>query len=383
MGLRSPRQTVGWICRRHRCADNRGRDNEVIMDSRFMQRWSMRVPVIQAPMGGGPTTPALVAAVCEAGGMGSVAAAYLSPGQIDRDLREVKSLTSRPFAVNLFSPAADQPLRGDVAAVTALLAREHERLGLSPPTLPPTPKEDFDAQLDSVLAHGVPILSFTFGLLPEPRMKQLRDRGIYTIGTATTVREAIALEQAGCDAVVVQGAEAGAHRGTFLGTAESSLIGTMALVPQAVDAVKIPVIASGGIMDGRGVVAAQALGAAAVQMGTAFLNCDEAATSATYRRALEHASEDQTVVTDVFSGRAARGIRNRFIDMMANANLTPLSYPWQNAFTRELRKAAASHEDAGLLSLWVGQGVRMMQTGSAAEIVARIEAQMASVRASL
>ncbi len=343
----------------------------------------MRLPVIQAPMGGGPTTPALVAAVCNAGGLGSVAAAYLSAEQIDHEIAAVREQTGRPFAVNLFSRDPDRPLAGDVPTVTAWLAERHAALGIPPPTTPERPQHDFDAQLDAILAHPVPIVSFTFGLLPPARVGQMKSRGVYLIGTATTVDEAVALERAGCDAVVVQGSEAGAHRGTFLVPAAAGLVGTIALVPQAVDAVRIPVIASGGIMDGRGIVAAQALGAAAVQMGTAFLTCDEAGTNAAYRRAVLDAAEDDTVVTDAFSGRAARGIRNRYLDDFAAAGLQPLSYPWQNALTRNLRRAAAAKEDAGLLSLWAGQGVRLARRGSAPQLMADLQAEMHRVRASL
>jgi nitronate monooxygenase len=353
------------------------------MDTRFTERWGLRLPVIQAPMGGGPTTPALVAAVCNAGGLGSVAAAYLSPEQIDREIADVRGLTDRPFAVNLFSRDPDRPLAGDVPAMTAWLAEQHARLGIPPPTVPDRPQHDFDAQLDAVLAHPVPIFSFTFGLLPPARVERMKARGVYLIGTATTVAEAVAVERAGCDAVVAQGSEAGAHRGTFLVPAAAGLVGTIALVPQMADAVRIPVIASGGIMDGRGIVAAQALGAAAVQMGTAFLTCDEAGTNAAYRRAVLEAGEDETVVTEAFSGRAARGIRNRYLDEFAAAGLRPLSYPWQNALTRDLRRAAAAREDPGLLSLWAGQGVRMARPGSAARLMTDLEAEIRQVRASL
>jgi nitronate monooxygenase len=353
------------------------------MDGRFVERFGLRVPVIQAPMGGGPTTPGLVAAVCNAGGLGSVAAAYLSPEQIDREIATVRTLTDRPFAVNLFSRDPDRPLEGEVDAVVEWLGRQHQRLGIAPPELPKVPQHDFDAQLDAILAHPVPIVSFTFGLLPPARVEQMRQRGIYVMGTATTVREAQALEAAGCDAVVAQGSEAGAHRGTFLSPAARAMVGTVALVPQVADAVGIPVIASGGIMDGRGIVAALALGAAAVQMGTAFLACDEAGTTPAHRRAVLSAEEDQTVVTEAFSGRAARGLSNRFVEEFDAAGLRPLSYPWQNALTRDARRAAAAAGDAGALALWAGQGLRVPQARPAAQLMAEWEEQIRRVSASL
>jgi nitronate monooxygenase len=214
-------------------------------------------------------------------------------------------------------------------------------------------------------------------------MRQLKERDIFVIGTATTVREAVALEAAGCDAVVAQGTEAGAHRGTFLVPFHDALIGTIALVPQVVDAVRIPVIASGGIMDGRGIVAALALGASAVQMGTAFLTCDEAGTSAPYRQALATATEDATTITDAFSGRPARGLRNRYIAEFESAHLSPLSYPWQNALTRNLRRAAAANNDPSALALWAGQGVRMIKPRPVHQLMQDLEAEIQRARSSL
>jgi nitronate monooxygenase len=190
------------------------------------------------------------------------------------------------------------------------------------------------------------------------------------MGTATTVAEAVALERAGVDAVVAQGAEAGGHRGTFVGPAETSLIGTMALVPQVVDAVTVPVVASGGIMDGRGIAAALALGASAVQMGTAFLTCEEAGVPPAYKEALLAADETDTALTRAFSGRMARGVRNRFLTEMADHD--PLPFPIQNALTRPMRAAAAAAGEADYLSLWAGQGVPMARQQSAADLMARL-----------
>ena len=342
----------------------------------FCRKHDLSIPVILAPMGGDPSTPELAAAVSNAGGLGSLAAAYSNPERIAKDIARIRELTTRPFAVNLFSPQAQRPLSGDTGTVAEFLRPYHERLGLKAPELPQKPIENFDDQLEAVCKATPPIVSFTFGLLPQKATEQLKAHGAYLIGTATTVEEAQQLEQAGVDAIVAQGSEAGAHRATFAVPAEEALIGTVALVPQIKDATKIPVIASGGIMDGRGIVAALALGASAVQMGTAFLVCKEAGTSATYREALAKAREDQTTVTRAFSGRMARGLRNEFIERWNAAGLTHLPYPWQNAFTQPMRRAAAAAKQSGLLSLWAGQGVRMLRERTAGQLMTELKAEI-------
>jgi nitronate monooxygenase len=341
----------------------------------FRRRFEMAIPVVLAPMGGGPSTPELTAAVSNAGGLGSLAAAYSSPERIQQDIARVRELTSRPFAVNLFSPSR-LPQPGNPDPVTAFLRPYHERLGLKPPELPSKATEDFDQQIEAIAKAAPPIVSFTFGLLPSHVTERLKGQGIYLIGTATTVEEARQLERAGVDAVVAQGSEAGAHRGTFAVEAEEALIGTVALVPQVVDAVNLPVIASGGIMDGRGIVAALALGASAVQMGTAFLLCNEAGTSAPYREALRKGHEDQTTLTRAFSGKMARGLRNEFIDRWNASGLTHLPYPWQNAFTQSMRRAAAQAKQSGVLSLWAGQGIGMIREGSAKELMSQLQEEV-------
>jgi len=342
----------------------------------FCRKHSLSIPIILAPMGGDPSTPKLAAAVSNAGGLGSLAAAYSNPERIAKDIARIRELTPRPFAVNLFSPQAQLPLSGDTGAVAEFLRPYHERLGLKPPELPQKPIENFDGQLEAVCKAAPPIVSFTFGLLPQKATERLKAQGAYLIGTATTVEEAKQLEQAGVDAIVSQGSEAGAHRGTFAVPAEEALIGTVALVPQIKDATRVPVIASGGIMDGRGIVAALALGASAVQMGTAFLTCKEAGTSPAYREALAKAREDQTTVTRAFSGRMARGLRNEFIEKWNAAGLTHLPYPWQNAFTQPMRRGAAAAKQAGLLSLWAGQGVRMLRERTAGQLMAELKAEI-------
>jgi nitronate monooxygenase len=320
-------------------------------------------------MAGGPSTPALCAAVSEAGGLGSYGAAYLPPEKLREEIRAIRRLTSRPFAINLFADDGVSADEQTVRAAREALARFRTELGLAPPAAPAS-SVTLSKAFSALLEERVPVFSFTFGIPARDILDACRTSGIATMGTATTVAEARALQEAGVDFICAQGAEAGGHRGTFDRDADPPLIGTMALVPQVVDAVRVPVIAAGGIMDGRGFAAALVLGASAVSLGTAFLRCPEAGTSAPYRSALREARDDATVITRAFSGRAARGLANRFTREMSGARLAP--YPVQNALTRELRTAAVQRGDSGLLSLWAGQAAALARERPARELVAQI-----------
>ncbi len=335
-------------------------------------RLGLRHPVIQAPLAGGGDTPALVAAVCEAGALGFIGASYLTPGQIAEASRAVRARTARPFGINLFAPLPAPEAPREPARALDRLAPYYAELALPPPELPALAADAFDEQLAAALGSDASVFSFTLGVLPAAALQAIRARGMLVMGTATTVEEAVALEAAGVDAIVTQGSEAGGHRGTFAGTFEAALVGTMALVPQVVDAVRIPVVASGGIMDGRGIAAALALGASAVQMGTAFLTCDEAGVPEVYKEAILRAREDETRLTRAFSGRPARGIVNRFMTEIDRTPGSILPFPLQNALTRPLRSAAARQGRAEFLSLWAGQAVRLARRQSAADLVARL-----------
>jgi nitronate monooxygenase len=341
------------------------------------QRLGLTHPIIQAPMAGGGDTPQLVAAVSEAGGLGSIGAAYLTPDQIAETARTVRSLSSRPFAVNLFAPVTRLPA-ADARRAVDRVAPFFAELGLPAPAMPAPPAEAFPQQLSAVLESGAAVFTFTFGMLPTGAIERAKQRGMLVAGTATTVEEAIALEKAGVDAVVAQGSEAGGHRGSFASDFESSMVGTIALVPQMVDAVRVPVIASGGIMDGRGVAAALALGAVAAQLGTAFLTCAEAGVPDCYKEAIAGARESDTRLTRAFSGRPARGIVNRFMTEMDKDQGAILPFPLQNVLTRPLRTAAAKAGRAEFLSLWAGQGVRMARRQTAAALVARLVEETAA-----
>lgn len=311
-------------------------------------------------MAGGPTTVDLVAAVSAAGGLGSLGAAYLTPETIAGEVAAIRARTDRPFALNLFVDGYESRTV-DPQPMLDVLAPLHERFGLPPPQAPVPAPNPFAAQLDALIACAVPVASFTFGLPDDTQIARLLEAGILIIGTATTVAEALRCEAAGCHVVAAQGYEAGGHRGTFAGAFDAALIGTVALVPQIVDAVRVPVLAAGGIVDRRGAAAARALGASGVQCGTAFLDTREAGTSVAHRRALAAARDSDTVLTRAFSGRPARGLVNAF-EQRADAQPDAiLPYPLQNALTRPLRNAAAKAEDPEYLSLWAGQAAPLIR----------------------
>lgn len=338
----------------------------------LLQKLGIEHPVIQAPMAGGPATPELVAAVSNAGGLGSLGAGYLTPAEISEAIARTRVLTRKPFNVNLFAGGYNAAARADPTRMLNLLAKIHEELGLPPPDLPVLPPDPFPSQLEVVLEARPAVFSFTFGIPPASALERLAERGIVTIGTATTAEEARLLEEAGTGAIVAQGAEAGAHRGTFAGLFEAAMVPTLRLVEEIVNTVAAPVIASGGLMDGRDIAAALARGAAAAQLGTAFLACPESGASETYKGAILAASADTTVVTRAFSGRPARGLANAFVTRLRGKEDTILPYPLQNALTRPMRSAAAKSRNAGFLSLWAGTGVARARALPAGELVRRL-----------
>ena len=327
-------------------------------------------------MAGGATTPELVAAVCNAGGLGSLGAAYLKPDQIALEIKRVRDLTSRPFNVNLFAGGYDPTFDGDGHEILAVLSEIHEVLGLPAPVLPIAPPDPLEDQLEVILDARPAVFSFTFGIPPCGVMERLKARGIAIIGTATTVDEAVLIEQSGATAIIGQGAEAGAHRGTFSGSFDLCMIPTLQLVEQMHHRVSLPVIASGGLMDGRDIAKACSLGASSAQLGTAFLTCPESGISESYRSALLAAHGDHTTITRAFSGRPARGLMNTFIDRLKGRENIILPYPLQNILTRPMRNAAAKLGEAGFQSLWAGQGVARVRTLPAADLVKQLVEEM-------
>jgi nitronate monooxygenase len=291
----------------------------------------IRYPIVQAPMAGKPTTVELVSAVSEAGALGSIGGAGLSPDALRELIRGVRARTDAPFAVNLFAPLPPpEPAAGVVERMQELLEPHRQRLGLEASATPSRPSWTVDDQLAVVAEERVAVFSFTFGI---PPLDAVRESGARVLGTATSVAEAVELERAGVDVVVAQGAEAGGHRGTFVGSFEECMTGTLALVPQVVDAVSVPVVAAGGIMDGRGIAATLVLGASGAQVGTAFLFCPEAGVPAEHLQAIR---ERGTFVTATGSGRPARAARTPLLVEIESSGIDVPPYPLQRALTDEL-----------------------------------------------
>jgi nitronate monooxygenase len=347
-------------------------------NNEFLKHLNIRHPIIQGPLGGGPSTPELVAAASNAGGLGSLGAAYLTPEQITAAIQKIKSLTEEPFQVNLFAGGWAANKHADPQPMLELLTEIHHTLGLPPPA-PPLPKPDpFPEQLEAVLDAQPPIFSFTFGIPDPDVLARLKKRGIFILGTATTLAEAHLLAEAGTDAIVAQGAESGAHRGTFAGPFELCMVPTLELVREIAAVVPKPVIATGGLMDGRDIAAAMAAGASAASLGTAFLVSTESAAPHAHKQAILSVTKDNTVITRAFSGRPARGLPNAFIQKLTGRENDILPYPLQNALTRAMRAAAAEQGNPDFLSLWAGQGVARARAMPAAELVRRLVAEITS-----
>ncbi|MGI8314227.1 NAD(P)H-dependent flavin oxidoreductase [Halobacillus mangrovi] len=348
--------------------------------NRLLELLNIHHPIIQAGMAGGVTTPELVAAVSNAGGLGTLGAGYMTPETMKESIQEIKDLTQSPFGVNVFVPENPHATEKEIEEANRLLEPFRNELGIKDEAKPQVDESLFENQINVIIEEQVPVCSFTFGIPPKGIIRDLKNEGIVLMGTATTVEEAILNEQYGMDTVVAQGSEAGGHRGTFSGSYNQSMIGTMSLIPQVADQVKIPVIAAGGIMDGRGVRASLVLGADGVQLGTAFVTCKESGAKPQHKESILHTSETETVITRSFSGKPARGIKNTFIKEMEAHERELLDYPLQNSLTKGIRKEAAKQNRPELMSLWSGQSPRLSQSGSAAEIVKSIVAHVREIK---
>ncbi|MGI8525705.1 MAG: NAD(P)H-dependent flavin oxidoreductase [Pseudolabrys sp.] len=343
------------------------------MPDDFLRRLGIEHPIILAPMAGGAGTPDLVAAVSNTGGLGSWGGAYSSPQQILDAAKQIRALTAKPFAINLFA-GGYEPVNVDPAPMLDLMARVHSELGLPPPKLPPDKSNPFADQVQAVIEARPAMFSFAFGVPDADVLARLRKAGIAICGTATTVEEGRCLQAAGVNFIAAQGEEAGAHRGTFLADFDASMVPMRDLTRGLAEAVTVPVIACGGIMDGSDIAEVLALGAVAAQLGTAFLPCPECGTPAAYKAALLAARKDTTVITRAFSGRPARGLRNAFIERTKKEWI--LSFGQQNDLTRLMRGQAAKQDKPEYLSLWAGRGVTRARQMPAAELVKTLVAEI-------
>jgi nitronate monooxygenase len=345
-------------------------------DRRILDLFGIDLPILQAPMAG-VSTPQMAIAVSEAGGLGSLACAQLSLDQARTDLATIRQGTKRPINVNFFchQPPGPEPAR--IASWRALLAPYYRELGLDPEgPIPATNRVPFDDGFCALVEEAKPeVVSFHFGLPERSLLDRVRATGAKIISSATTVAEARWLEERGVDAIIAMGLEAGGHRGNFLSDDMARQVGTFALVPQVADAIKAPVIAAGGIADARGIVAAIALGASAVQIGTAYMLTPEAKLSEPHRQALRSAADNDTVITNLFTGRPARGIVNRLMRDLGAISAAAPSFPLAAGALLPLKASAEAAGSGDFTNLWSGQAARLARELPAGELTRRLAAE--------
>lgn len=335
----------------------------------MLAQFGMSIPLVAAPMAGGPTTPAMVSAATRAGGLGMLAAGYKTVEAVEAEVKQVRA-EGIPFGINLFAP---NPLPVDpesYRAYAAIVQRDADRFGL---TLPPDPIEDsdtFDEKIALLLDDPVPMVSFTFGIPPREVIAALRKAGSVVVQTVTTPAEAAQAHEAGVDMLAVQAAAAGGHSGTLSPRTPLTPMPVAELVERTVAAVRLPVIAAGGLATPAAVAGVIRAGAAAAAVGTVLLRADESGASATHRAALTDPRFTETVLTRAFTGRPARGLRNAFID--AHGARAPLGYPALHHLTSPLRKAAAAAGEPDYVHLWAGTGYRDATAEPAADILRRL-----------
>ncbi|WP_210508245.1 nitronate monooxygenase family protein [Naasia sp. SYSU D00057] len=343
-------------------------------ENRLTDRLGIEVPILSGAFGG-LSSVALTAAVSDAGGLGAYGLYGYGPERIAATVAELRAATAAPFLLNLWvtdEAEAAPPAAAVVREAAERLAPFYAELGIELPDPPTRLLPSFEEQVEAVVAVRPAAVGFVFGLPDAASLARLREAGIAVLGTATTVEEALGLDAAGVDAIIASGAEAGGHRVSFLRPAEESLVGTIALVPQIVDAVSVPVVAAGGIADGRGIAAAVMLGAEGVQVGSAFLATRQSAASDGYRQAIASYRSRTTVLTRASSGRLARGIPNR---LTAEAGADPAPFPLQNWLTGAVRRAAAERDETELIALWCGQAGPLAEVTDADALLRRLVEQ--------
>lgn len=343
----------------------------------------LRAPIIQAPMAGGPSSQELVAACSSAGTLGSFGFAYTQPEEMKKQSAWVRAKTDRPFGINLF--VSPQPAPVDLvhqSAALAMLAPWYAEMGLpAPGAAKPPYAPDLQAQLAAIAAIRPAVFTAHLGELEEKWVREFKTLGIRLGASATCIAEAQRVEALGLDFVIAQGGEAGGHRGTYLRDPREALTGTIALTRLIVRAVRIPVVAAGGIMDGAGIAAVLSLGAQAAQLGTAFIPCPESGAPAIHKQAILAAREDATRITEKFSGKPARGIVNRFLREAEAKHYPQIAFPAQNALTTKLRQASAKAGNPDFYALWAGQAAGLARALPAAELIAQLEQEtIAAVR---
>ncbi|MFD7131744.1 nitronate monooxygenase [Streptomyces sp. NPDC059894] len=340
-------------------------------------------PIVQAPMAGGVSVPQLAAAVSEAGGLGFLAAGYKTADGMYQEIKQMRGLTARPFGMNVFMPQPPYAETGAVEVYAHQLAGESSWYGTELGD-PDSGRDDgYDAKIAVLLDNPVPVVSFHFGVPTPEVLASLRRAGTFTLVTATTAEEALAVERAGADAVIVQGVEAGGHQGTHRDAPENdgSGIGLLSLTAQVREAVRLPLVAAGGIMRGSQIAAVLAAGASAAQLGTAFLATPESGAAAVHKQALTNPLFARTALTRAFSGRPARGLVNRFL--REHGPYAPAAYPEVHHLTSPLRKAAAKAGDAQGMALWAGQGHRMARELPAGQLVEVLAAELDAARTAM
>lgn len=347
-------------------------------DRRLLDLLEIETPIVQAPMAGANGS-ALAIAVSEAGGLGSLPCAMLSEDQMRAEAGVIRQQTSKPFSMNFFCHQQVQPSEAQQAAWTERLAPYYREKGLDPSAVAPAPqRRAFDAEMCALVEDLRPkVVSFHFGLPDAALLKRVHDAGAVVMASATTVAEARWLAARGADAIIAQGAEAGGHRGMFLTEDVTAQPGTFALVPQIVDAVDCPVIAAGGISDARGIAAAFALGASGAQIGTAYLFTPEALISDLHRKALRGSEDDKTVITNVFSGRPARGLINRVIREVGPMSDKTPPFPAASAALAPLKQAAEKEGSGDFTSLWSGQAAALAREMDAGDLTRALAAEAA------